>query len=73
MKDLPDVVFVADVCRDKIAVAEARRLKIPVVGIVDSNSDPDTVDFPIPANDDAIKSLEYILGKVSEALTKTQN
>ena len=68
MNDLPDVVFVADIVRDNLAVREARRLKIPVVGIVDSNADPDLVDFVIPANDDAIKSLEYIFGFVKEAL-----
>lgn len=69
MEDIPDVLFVVDIVRDHIAVKEARRLKTPVVAIVDSNADPDMVDYPIPANDDAIKSLEYILGLVKEALT----
>lgn len=69
MEDHPDVLFVVDIVRDQIAVKEARRLKIPVVGIVDSNGDPDMVDYAIPANDDAIKSLEYILGLAKEALT----
>lgn len=68
MEGTPDIIFVADICRDNIAVKEARRLKIPVVAIVDSNTDPDLVDYPIPANDDAIKSLSYILNLVKEAL-----
>lgn len=61
----PDVVFVLDVVRDSIAVKEAKRLGIPVVGITDSNADPDSVDFPIPANDDSLKSLKYLLGKLT--------
>ncbi len=69
MGETPDILFVVDVVRDVIAVREARRLKIPVVAILDSNGDPDTVDFPIPANDDAIKSLEYIFSFIKEALT----
>lgn len=69
MEELPDVLFVADMVRDNIAVREARRLNIPVVAIVDSNGDPDLVDYPIPANDDAIKSLEYVFSLIKEALT----
>lgn len=69
MDDLPDALFVTDFVRDHIPVAEARRLKIPVVGIVDSNADPDLADYLIPANDDALKSLGYILGLVKEAVT----
>jgi len=69
MADLPDIVFVTDIVRDHISVKEARRLHIPVVGIVDSNADPDMVDYCIPANDDAIKSIEYILNLVKEAIT----
>ena len=68
MDGKPDVIFVADICRDNIAVKEARRLNIPVIAIVDSNTDPDLVDYPIPANDDAIKSLSYIIGLVKEAI-----
>ncbi|MFH0820533.1 MAG: 30S ribosomal protein S2 [Candidatus Peregrinibacteria bacterium] len=66
---LPDVMFVADVVRDHIPVTEARRMKIPVVAIIDSNADPDLADYVIPANDDALKSLTYILGLVREAVT----
>lgn len=61
---LPDVVFIVDALRDRIAVNEASKMKIPVVGIVDSNSDPDGIDYPIPANDDAVKSLTYLIQKV---------
>lgn len=69
MEEIPDVLFVTDIVRDIIPVKEARRLHIPVIAIVDSNADPDIVDFPIPANDDAIKSIEYILDLVKEAIT----
>lgn len=65
---LPDVVFVADVVRDKIVVKEANKLKIPVVAIVDTNADPDGVLYPIPGNDDAIKSLTYLINKVKSAI-----
>lgn len=68
MRGKPDVLFVVDIVRDHIAVTEARKLGIPVVGIVDTNADPDKVDYAIPANDDAIKSLEYILGLVKESI-----
>jgi small subunit ribosomal protein S2 len=73
MEDLPDVLFVTDIVRDHIPVKEARRLKIPVVAIVDSNADPDLVDFPIPANDDAIKSITYILDLAKEAITAKES
>jgi len=72
MVNIPKVLFVTDVVRDSIAVKEARRLKIPVVGIVDSNADPESVDFPIPANDDAIKSLTFILNLVKEAISSNK-
>lgn len=68
MEGLPDVLVVMDIVRDHIAVREARRMHIPVVAIVDSNADPDLVDYLIPANDDAIKSLTYILGFIQEAI-----
>lgn len=65
----PDCLFVLDTVRDFICVKEANKMNIPVVGVVDTNADPDYVDYPIPANDDAIKSIGYLLGKVQEALT----
>ncbi|MBQ7691222.1 MAG: 30S ribosomal protein S2 [Muribaculaceae bacterium] len=67
---LPSALFVVDVMKEHIAVAEANRLGIPVFGIVDTNSDPDTVDFVIPANDDASKSIDLILATVCEAIAE---
>ncbi len=67
---LPSALFVVDVLKEHIAVAEANRLGIPVFGIVDTNSDPDTVDFVIPANDDASKSIDLILATVCQAITE---
>ncbi len=61
---LPDAVFVVDALRDRIAVNEANKMKIPVVGIVDSNANPDGVNYPIPGNDDAVKSLTYLIQKL---------
>ena len=67
---LPSAVFVVDVMKEHIAVAEANRLGIPVFGIVDTNSDPESVDFVIPANDDASKSIDIILATVCEAVNE---
>ncbi len=71
MKSLPDAVFVVDVVRDEIVVKEARKIGIPVVGIVDTNANPDSVDYPIPGNDDALKSLEFFIGEIENSLKKT--
>ena len=65
---LPSALFVVDVMREHIAVAEANRLGIPVFGIVDTNSNPNNIDFVIPANDDATKSIEVILTAVCDAI-----
>ncbi len=67
MDGLPGAVYVVDVPGESIAVAESRRLGIPVIAIVDSNADPDLVDYKIPANDDAIKSVRVITKAVAEA------
>ncbi len=67
---LPSALFVVDVCKEHIAVAEANRLGIPVFAIVDTNSDPNNVDFVIPANDDASKSIELILNTVCESINE---
>ncbi len=67
---LPSALFVVDVCKEHIAVAEANRLGIPVFGIVDTNSDPNNVDFVIPANDDASKSIEIILNTVCDSINE---
>ncbi len=67
---LPNAVFVVDVMKEHIAVAEANRLGIPVFGIVDTNSDPDNIDFVIPANDDASKSIDIIMSTVCAAINE---
>ncbi|MDO8576879.1 MAG: 30S ribosomal protein S2 [Candidatus Daviesbacteria bacterium] len=64
---LPDVIFVVDAVSDNIAIREANRLKIKVVAIADSNSDPTEIDYPIPGNDDAIKSIKVLVGAVALA------
>ena len=67
---LPSALFVVDVMKEHIAVREANRLGIPVFGMVDTNSDPTNVDYVIPANDDATKSVELIVGAVCEAMNE---
>ena len=68
MKTVPDAVFVIDTRREAIAVAEARKLKVPVIGILDTNSDPDEVDVPIPGNDDALRAIRLFASKVADAV-----
>ena len=68
MKKLPDAVFVVDPLEDANAVAEARKLGIPVFGIVDTNCDPDAVDYAIPGNDDAIRAIRTIVGVMADAM-----
>jgi small subunit ribosomal protein S2 len=68
MNTLPGLMFVVDSKKEKIAVAEASRLKIPIIGIIDTNSDPDLIDFPIAANDDAIKSIRVITRELADAI-----
>lgn len=67
MKDTPDAVFVIDPRREAIAVLEARKLGIPVIAIVDTNCDPDYIDYPIPGNDDAIRAIELVVGLMANA------
>lgn len=67
---LPSALFVVDVMKEHIAVAEANRLSIPVFAIVDTNSNPNNIDFVIPANDDATKSIEIILGAICDAINE---
>jgi small subunit ribosomal protein S2 len=64
---LPGAMFIVDVPREKIAVAEARRLKIPIVALCDSNADPDGIDYPIPSNDDALRAIRLIAAAVADA------
>jgi len=68
MSRLPDAVFVVDTKKEKIAVDEARKLKIPVLGIVDTNCDPDEVDFVIPGNDDALRALRLFASRIADAV-----
>ena len=68
MPGLPDLAFVIDTRKEEIAVNEARKLNIPVVAIVDTNSDPDKVDYPIPGNDDALRSIWLYTKKVADAV-----
>lgn len=68
LRELPDMLFVVDTKKERTAVLEAKRKGIPVVGIVDTNADPDLADYPIPANDDAVKSISYILDVVVQAI-----
>lgn len=68
MKKLPDAVYVADPRKEKIAVAEARKLDIPVIAIVDTNCDPDEIDYLIPGNDDAIRAVKLITSVIADAV-----
>ncbi len=72
MEKHPAAMFVVDIKREHNAVAEARRLKIPVVAIVDTNCDPDLVDYPIAGNDDAIRSVRMILATIGQTVTQAQ-
>ena len=68
MEQLPAIVFIVDTKKEAIALREARKLKIPSVGIVDTNSDPDEVTYPIPGNDDAIRSINLFCRVAAEAV-----
>jgi small subunit ribosomal protein S2 len=69
MDELPGAMFIVDIKREHNAVNEGRRLGIPIVAIVDTNCDPDLVDYPIPGNDDAIRSVRLILSAVTNAIS----
>ena len=70
MTRLPGAIFIVDTTREHIAVKEAQKLKIPIFAMVDTNSDPRTVDYVIPSNDDASKSISKILGLVTDAIAE---
>ena len=72
MARIPAAIFVVDIKREHNAVAEARKLRVPVVAIVDTNCDPDLVDYPIAGNDDAIRSVRMILATISQIITQAQ-
>jgi small subunit ribosomal protein S2 len=68
MTKFPDALFVVDPSRERIAVAEARHTGVPIVAIVDTNCDPDEIDYPIPANDDAVRAVKLICAKMADAV-----
>jgi len=67
MKKLPAAIFIVDSKREEIAVKEANRLKIPIIGLIDTNCDPDRIDYPVPGNDDALKSIRHITSVIADA------
>ena len=73
MRHLPAAVFVVDAKHEKIAISESKCLGIPTFGIVDTNTDPNVVDFPIPANDDSIKTIKLILDYIADSLYNSSN
>lgn len=73
MGGLPDAVFVVDVGNERIAVKEANRLKIPVIGVVDTNNNPEGVDYPIPGNDDAMRAIEFYVRTFADTIIDSKN
>jgi small subunit ribosomal protein S2 len=67
MAGLPDALFVIDVDHERISITEANSLRIPVIGVVDTNSNPDGVDYPIPGNDDAMRAIELYASAIADA------
>jgi len=72
MTGLPGAVFIVDPRKERIAVQEARRLAVPVVAVVDTNCDPDEIDYPIPGNDDAIRSIRLMATKMADAVLEAR-
>lgn len=68
MTSLPDVLFIVDTAKESIAIAEARRARIPVVAMVDTNCNPDDIDYPIPANDDAIRAIKLVCSRIADSV-----
>ena len=68
MHRLPDAVFIVDPKKERIAVLEARKLKIPIIAVIDTNCDPEEIDYPIPGNDDAIRAVKLMVSKISDAI-----
>jgi len=73
MMKLPEAIFVVDIGKENIAIQEARKLKIPIIGIVDTDCNPELVDYPIPGNDDSIKSVRFLLNEIVESYTSGAN
>jgi len=72
MTVLPGALFIADPIKDKIAFAESRKKDVPVIAVVDSNCNPDDIDYPIPANDDAIKAIRLVCSKIADAIIESK-
>jgi small subunit ribosomal protein S2 len=73
MPGLPSLVFIVDTKKEKIAVAEANRLSIPIVGVVDTNCDPSQIQFPIPGNDDALRAIKLFTGFVADSIAEARS
>jgi small subunit ribosomal protein S2 len=72
MTTLPDAIFIVDPTKEKIALAEAKRVGIPVLAMVDTNCNPDEIDYPIPANDDAMRTIKLVLSKMADAIIEAR-
>ena len=72
MEKLPQALFVVDPKKERIAISEARKLKIPIIAMVDTNCDPDEIDYVIPANDDAIRAVKLILSVIADTIIETK-
>jgi small subunit ribosomal protein S2 len=68
LTELPGAVFIIDSSKEEIAIQEARKMKIPIVAVVDTNGDPEVIDYPIPGNDDAVRAIELFASKIAEAI-----
>ena len=73
MPGLPSILFIVDTKKEKIAVAEANRLGIPIVGVVDTNCDPTVINFPVPGNDDALRSIRLFTGLVADSVAEAKS
>jgi small subunit ribosomal protein S2 len=73
MPGLPSLVFIVDTKKEKIAVSEANRLGIPIVGVVDTNCDPTLINFPIPGNDDALRAIKLFTGMVADTVIESRS
>lgn len=72
MTSLPDALFIVDPCKERIAIAEAQRVGIPIIAMVDTNCNPDEIDSPIPSNDDAIRAIKLVVSKVADAIIEAK-
>jgi len=72
LEKIPEAIFVLDMKKDRVAIEEARKKEVKIIAIADTNVDPDLADYPIPANDDSISSIKYILDKTAEVIKKSQ-